>query len=57
VRGLQPGDVLVEANQEPLDSIAKLESIFKVTKQSGRGYVLLRVVRRGDARFVTLPVK
>ncbi|MFZ4125401.1 MAG: DegQ family serine endoprotease [Rickettsiales bacterium] len=56
-RGLQPGDVLVEANQESLDSIAKLESIFKAAKTDGRGYVLLRVVRADNARFVTLPVR
>jgi len=31
-RGLQPGDVLVEANQEALDSVAKLEAVFKSAK-------------------------
>jgi serine protease Do len=56
-RGLQPGDVLAEANQESLDSIAKLEQIVATAKREGRGYVLLRVVRRGDARFVTLPIR
>lgn len=56
-RGLQPGDIITEANQEPLDTIAKLESIFNQAKSNKRGYVLLRVVRRGDARFVTMPVK
>lgn len=56
-RGIQAGDVLVDANQEPLDSIAKLEGVFKAAKADKREYVLLRVMRRGDARFVTLPVK
>jgi serine protease Do len=56
-RGLQPGDIITEANQESLDSVAQLEAIFEAAKEKKRGYVLLRVVRRGDARFVTMPVK
>lgn len=56
-RGIQPGDVLIEVNQDALDTVAKLEAAIKAAKSAGREHVLLRVTRRGDMRFVTLPVK
>lgn len=56
-RGLQPGDVIVEANQEALDSVTTFQAIIADAKREKREYVLLLVMRRGETRFVTLPVQ
>ena len=55
-RGIRPGDVLAEANQQPLTSRAAFDKVFEEAAREKRGYVLLRVVRQGEAGFVTLPV-
>jgi serine protease Do len=55
-RGIRPGDVLAEANQQPLTSRAAFDKVFADAAREKRGYVLLRVVRQGEAGFVTLPV-
>ncbi|MFN8971665.1 MAG: Do family serine endopeptidase [Alphaproteobacteria bacterium] len=55
-RGIRPGDVLAEANQRPLTSRVAFDKVFEDAAREKRGYVLLRVVRQGEAGFVTLPV-
>jgi serine protease Do len=56
-KGLKPGDVVVEAGQNPVsnpDDVVK--SVDKV-KKSGRKAVLLRVEDgKGDLRFVAVPL-
>lgn len=56
-KGLKPGDVIVEAGQNPVsnpDDVVK--SVDKV-KKSGRKAVLLRVEDgKGDLRFVAVPL-
>ena len=57
-KGIKPGDVIVEAGQDPMmkpDDLAK--SVDKV-RQSGRKAVLLRVEDgKGDLRFVAVPLQ
>lgn len=55
-KGLRAGDVLVEAGQEPLASIADLEARIADAKEDGRKSLLLLVNRGGEPRFVALTV-
>jgi serine protease Do len=50
--GLQPGDVIVEANRQPVRSVAELQAALK---SSGTRPALLLVNRGGDSLF--LPVR
>lgn len=56
-RGLRPGDIIVEANQQAVDSVEALRSALKDAKKAGHDFVLLRVVRGTDTTFMTVSVK
>jgi len=56
-KGLAPGDVITEAGQERLSTIADLEDRIEATRDGGRQSLLLLVRRGGDPRFVALPVE
>ncbi|HBZ45049.1 MAG TPA: serine protease, partial [Maritimibacter sp.] len=56
-KGLAPGDVITEAGQERLSTIADLEDRIEATRDGGRQSLLLPVRRGGDPRFVALPVE
>jgi len=53
-KGLRAGDLITEAGQEKVTSVAELESRIEQAKESGRKTVLLLVRRDGDPRFVAL---
>ncbi len=55
-KGLRAGDVIVEAGQEEVATIADLERAVKKAREAGRKSVLLLVRRDGRPRFVALPV-
>jgi serine protease Do len=53
--GIRPGDVITEANREPVKSV---RDFTKIVGQMRRGASLLLLVRRdGNSRFVVLPPK
>lgn len=55
-KDIQPGDIIISANQNPAtDSNAFLKTLTE-TKVAGRNSVLLLVSREGELRFTTLPV-
>lgn len=56
-RGMQPGDVILEANQNPVESIAALKQALADAKKAGNQFALLRVQRGENAMFVTLAMK
>ncbi len=56
-RGLQPGDVIVEANESAAESAADVQKALVAAKKAGRDFALLRVFRNGDFLFATVPVK
>ena len=56
-KGLGVGDILVEAAQQPLNSVADLEKRVEEAKEAGRKSLLLLVRRGGDARFLALSVE
>ncbi len=54
---LQPGEVLLEVNQEPVSDPADAVKKIKALKDSGKKTALLIVANgQGDAHFVALPV-
>ncbi|MBY6264240.1 DegQ family serine endoprotease [Azospirillum sp. 412522] len=55
-RGLDLGDVIVEAGQEPVVTAADLESRIAKAKEQGRKTLLMLVSRGGDLRYVPLPL-
>ncbi|SHI60342.1 Do family serine endopeptidase [Wenxinia saemankumensis] len=55
-KGIAPGDVIVEAGQQAVTSVADLEARIADTEAAGRKSLLLLVRRGADPRFVALTV-
>ncbi|MCY4302466.1 MAG: DegQ family serine endoprotease [Aestuariivita sp.] len=55
-KGLRSGDLIVEANQEEVNTIHSLEQRIDETRDSGRKSLLLLVYRNGDPRFLALNI-
>ena len=53
-KGLRAGDVITEAGQERVETIADLEARIEAAREAGRKSLLLLVRRDGDPRFVAL---
>ena len=56
-RGLTVGDVITEAGQQPVTTLAELQARIKDAKDAGRKSILLLVRRAGEPRFVPLPIE
>jgi len=56
-KGLAAGDVIVEAGQQKVVSIADLQARVAAAKDEGRKSILLLVRREGNPRFVALSVE
>ncbi|WP_439104328.1 Do family serine endopeptidase [Celeribacter marinus] len=55
-KGMRAGDVITEAGQEKVTSVADLEARVEAARDAGRNTVLLLVRRAGEPRFVALGV-
>lgn len=55
-KGLRDGDLIVEASQKPVTSLADLETSLNEARAAGRKSVLLLIRREGDPRFVALSI-
>ncbi len=53
-KGLRPGDIITEAGQQKVGSVADLEERIASATDAGRKSLLLLVRRGGDPRFVAL---
>ncbi len=53
-KGLKPGDLIMEAAQEEVQTTAQMTARIAAEKKSGRKSILLLVQRQGDLRFVAL---
>ena len=53
-KGLRAGDVITEAGQQKVTTIADLEDQITAAEEAGRKSLLLLVRRAGDPRFVAL---
>jgi serine protease Do len=56
-KGLRPGDVILEAGQEPVKSLAELNAKIDAAKKASRKSVLLLVQGDGALRFMPLKVE
>lgn len=56
-KGLRAGDLIVEAGQKKVESLADFESRLEEAKEAGRKSFLMLVRRQGDPRFVALNLK
>ena len=54
-RGLQTGDVIIEASGQPVTRPAEIAKAFDTARSDGRKSVLLRVKSGDTVRFVALP--
>jgi len=55
-KGLAPGDIVTDAAQKPVRSVADFEAQVDATKEAGRQSLLLLVRRDSQPRFVVLPI-
>jgi serine protease Do len=53
-KGVRPGDVIVEVNQEAVKSPAEIDAKVKAVQKAGRKSVLFLVERGGELRFVAV---
>lgn len=56
-KGMTPGDVIVEVNQQVVTDGKEVKDIIEKAQKAGRNSVLLLVNREGDVRFVALRLK
>jgi len=56
-KGLRAGDVITEAGQEPLATVAALQERLDAAREAGRRTLLLMVRSGGDPRFVALSIE
>lgn len=56
VRGLRPGDVIVQVNQEDVDSTDKVDDIISKARDENRTAILLRIYRDGAYFHLPLPL-
>ena len=56
-KGLRVGDVITEAGQQKVSSLAELDERIAEATEAGRKSLLLLVRRAGEARFVALSLE
>ena len=56
-KGLRAGDVIVEAGQQKVLTIADFEGRIEASRDAGRKSILLLIRRQGEPRFVALGLK
>ena len=53
-KGIEVGDLITEANQHPVTTVAELEERAEEAREAGRRSLLILLRRGGDPRFVAL---
>ena len=56
-KGLRAGDIITEAGQQKITTIAELNTRVDAAREAGRKSLLLLVRRAGDPRFVALTLE
>lgn len=56
-RGIRKGDVITAIGQTDVSSVEALKTGIAAAKKGARKFVLLRVWRKGESTFVTLPLE
>ncbi len=55
-QGLQRGDIIIDVNNEAVKSPSDFKNAIENARKSGRKFALIRVSRKGEDAFITLPV-
>lgn len=55
-KGIREGDVLIEVNQDPVETPADVEARVTAAIEAGRRSVLMLLDRQGDLRFVAVTI-
>jgi serine protease Do len=55
IAGLKAGDLILEAQQMPVDSVETFQKIIEETQKRGRKSVLLGIIHNGSPFYLTLP--
>ena len=56
-RGIRPGDIIMEANQTPVDTTDALRAALVDAKKAKHDFALIRVLRKNEPLFATVSVK
>ena len=57
-KGIKPGDLIVEAAQDPVTSVEDVSKAIEKVRKTGRKQLLLRIESgKGDMRFVAVPIE
>ena len=56
-RGIQPGDMILDVNQQPVDSVKALKSALADAASAKRNFALLHVQRRNLQLFIAVPAR
>ena len=56
-KGIVAGDLIIEANQEKVSDMKQFNDSLNITKNSGKSSILLLIRRKGNQRFLALPIK
>lgn len=56
-KGLRAGDLIVEAGQQPVATVADLNARITEAREAGRQSVLILIRREGEPRFVALSIE
>ena len=56
-QGLRPGDLVIGLGGTPLNAPEEVQHQAAAARKAGRKFVLLRVEREGNTRFIALPVE
>lgn len=56
-KGISPGEVVVEVNQQPVETPEQIKNLFESAEKQGRKSVLLLINSDGDVRFVALRIR
>ena len=54
-RGVRPGDIIVDVNNEPVKTADDLKKAFESARKKDRKFALVKVARDKETAFVTLP--
>lgn len=56
-RGLAPGDVILDINQQPVGNAAEVKKALAAARQAGHDFALMRVAHGPDTLFVTVALQ
>ena len=53
--GVQPGDLIIDVNSEPVKEVADFKKAIDNADKSGRKFILVKISRGTEETFITMP--